>query len=208
MDREELIAEGLETGHGEHLSSQEQARLSELSEVLGSDAVWADPPFGLGDRIISEITASDIRRPASWLWAAAAAVILVVGTVSVMNLLEESPPPPTAVIAMTGTDLAPGASGSASLIPTPNGWAISFDAVGLLPAEAGTFYQAWVSNGADAVAVGTFHMRGADATPILLWAGVDLTEYRILNVTLQDEGNGPAPSGRLVMTGTAEHFDG
>jgi hypothetical protein len=207
MDREERFAQSLETGQDEGLSRYERARLDELRDALGSDFVWEEPPLDLGDRIMAEIGGPDVRPAGRWLWAVAAAVILVAGTVGVINLLEDPPPTPVAVIAMAGTDLAPEATGSANLHPTPNGWAISFESVGLPPAEAGTFYQAWVNNGEDAVAVGTFHMRGDDVTPIPLWSGVDLHEYRILNVTIQEEGQGPESSGRLVMTGTADRFD-
>ena len=49
-------------------------------------------------------------------------------------------------------------------------------------------------------------MRGEPA-PIPLWSGVDLHEYRTINITLQQEGAGPESSGVLVMTGTAESFD-
>ena len=207
MNPEERIAKGLETGQKEGLSSIEQARIGELSDILGSDIVWEDPPPDLGNRIAAEIAGTSPRPASFWLWAAAAAVILVAATVGVVNLVEESPPPAVAVISLAGTGLTPDASGSADLIPTPNGWAIAFDAVGLPPADSGTFYQAWVNNGQDAVAVGTFHMRGDEPTPIALWSGVDLAEYRTLNVTIQDEGAGPESSGILVMTGTAEPFD-
>ena len=206
MNPEERIAQGLETGQKEGLSPYEQARVDELIAILGSDFVWEEPPPDLGDRIAAKIAPTSPGSSRAWLWAAAA-LILVAGTVAVMNLIEESPPPAVAVISLAGMGDAPGASGSAELIPTPNGWAIAFDAVGLPPAAAGTFYQAWVNNGHDAVAVGTFHMRGGEPTSIALWSGVDLSVYRTLDVTIQDEGAGPESSGRLVMTGTAAPFD-
>ena len=112
-----------------------------------------------------------------------------------------------ATISLSGTELAPGAVGSAGLIPTPNGWAIDFDVDGLPPAAPGTYYQAWVNNGVESISVGSFHMRGDTPTPIALWSGVDLEEYRTLNVTIQDEGGGQESSGVLVMTGTATEFE-
>jgi hypothetical protein len=36
---------------------------------------------------------------------------------------------------------------------------------------------------------------------VVLWSGVELTDYPKLTVTLQSEGAGPASSGRVVLTG-------
>ena len=207
MNPEDRIADGLETGEDQHFPPDEQARLDELREILGSEFIWEEPPSDLGDRIAAEIAPSENRSVGRWLLPVAAAVLLVLGTVGVMNLISEDIPPAVASITMIGTDLAPDALGTAQLIPTPNGWAIAFDAVGLEPAAAGTFYQAWVSNGLEGAAVGSFHMRGDEPTPIAFWSGVDLHEYRTINVTIQTEGAGPEPSDFLVMTGTAENFN-
>ena len=207
MNPEDRIADGLETGEDQLLPPGEQARLDELREVLGSEFIWEEPPSDLGDRIAEEIAPSGTRSVARWLGYVAAALVLVLGTVGVMNLISEDIPPAVASVTMIGTDLAPDAHGTAQLIPTPNGWAIAFDAVGLEPAAAGTFYQAWVSNGREGAAVGSFHMRGDEPTPIALWSGFDLREYRTINVAIQTEGAGPESSGVLVMTGTSEHFN-
>ena len=205
MSEEDRIAEGIETGELSGLTPDQQARLAELRSVLGSDFVWEEPPDDLRDRIIGDIQGSGPSRN-RWLWAVAAAAVLVLGTVGIMNLLDEEIPPSVATVALAGTELAPDASGTAELIPTPNGWAIAFDATGLPPAAAGTYYEAWVNNGQQGVAVGTFHMRGDEPTPIALWSGVDLREYRTINVTIQTEGEGPQPSGIVVMSGTADEF--
>ena len=205
MNREDRIAQGLETGEDQGFSAPEQARLDKLRAVLGSEVVWEEPPTDLSDRIEQEIDDAQKAPPLRWIWAAAAAVVLVVGTVAITNVLD-GVPPPLAVVSVTGTELASGATATADLISLPNGWAIRFDAQGLPPAEPGTFYQGWVNNGQTSVPIGTFHMRGEPA-PIPLWSGVDLHEYRTINITLQQEGAGPESSGVLVMTGTVESFD-
>ena len=205
MNPEDRIAQGLETGEDQGFSAPEQARLDELRAVLGSEVVWEEPPANLGDRIEQEIGGEQTAAPLRWIWAAAAAVVLVIGTVAITNLFD-GVPPPVAVVSVTGTEWAPGATATADLISFPNGWAIRFDARGLPPAEPGTFYQGWVNNGQTSVPIGTFQMRGEPA-PIPLWSGVDLHEYRTINITLQQEGAGPESSGVLVMTGTAESFD-
>ena len=136
-----------------------------------------------------------------------AALLAVAGTLAIVNLLDDPRPAPVAVMTVSGTDLAPEATGTAELIPTPNGWAIAFNVEGLEPAPSGTFYHGWVSNGVEGISVGTFHMRGETPTPIALWSGVDLHEYRTLNITIEEVGTGQTSSGVLVMTGTADSFD-
>ena len=206
MNEEDRIADGLETGELAELGPEQQEHLAELRVALSSEAVWEDPPEELRDRIISDIRSP---RPAgrNWLLAVAAAIVLVLGTVGVVRLLDEDRPPSVATVALAGTELAPAASGTAELIPTPNGWAIAFDARGLPPAAEGTYYEAWVDNGENGVAIGTFHLRGQVPTPIALWSGVDLREYRTINVTIQSEGGGTRPSDELVLTGTAVEFE-
>ena len=207
MDNEDRIAQGLENGNGEGLTGAEREHIANLRGVLGEDFTWEQPPSDLGERIDAAIEEGSSPARNRWLWVAAAALILVVGTVAVITLTDDPGPSPVAVMTVSGTDLAPDAAGTAELIPTPNGWAIAFDVTGLEPAPQGTFYQGWVSNGAEGISVGTFHMRGDEPTPIGLWSGVDLHEYRTLNITIQEVGGGQVSSGVLVMTGTAESFD-
>ena len=208
MNSEDRMSQYLETGQDEDLDPADKARLDELRDVLGSDVVWHEPPADLGERIAVEISDQPSTMASAWLpWAIAATLALVLGTVGVISLSGDSPPPPVAVVTMIGTDLAPASAGTAGLIPTPNGWAIEFEAIGLPPASEGTFYQGWVSNGQHLVSIGTFHMRGDQPSPLALWSGVDLHEYRTIEVTLQEEGAGPESSGRLFMTGTATEFD-
>ncbi len=180
----------------------------EVADYLGRDVTWENPPGDLGDRIDAAIAAEpDRRRPGRWLYGVAALFIVISGFAAVFAAIQGDSVEPDTVIAMAGTNLAPEANGTAGLISTPNGWAINLEVTGLEPAPEDTFYQGWVSNGTDSVAVGTFHMRGAESAPIELWSGVDLREFTTLNITLQDVGAGPASSGRLVMTGTATSFD-
>lgn len=209
MRSEQRIAEALGTGDLTGLTPVERSRVREIRAALANDTAWVELPEGLLARIEREVELTRPGKGAGWLWPAAAILAIVLGTAALTAYLigDDSRPEPVAVVAITGTDLAPGASGSAGLIPLSNGWAISLDVSSVPPAPQGTFYQGWVSNGEQSVAVGTFHMRGGEPSPIGLWSGVDLHEYRTINVTLQDEGGGPASSGRLVLTGTADPFD-
>ena len=204
MSREERFARSLESGDTTGLSGAERETSDQVREHLGDPHTWEQLPAGFEARLLDNLGRPGRGRFA-W-WAAAAAVVAVIGIVAVLNPFDDEVEPAT-VFAVVGTDLAPSANGTAALIETPNGWAIRFEVTGLPPAPAGQFYQAWVNNGVDAVSAGTFHMRGDRPTPVSLWSGVDLHEYRMLNITLQTVGEGPASSGLAVMTGAAEPFE-
>ena len=138
------------------------------------------------------------RRWAPILAAAAAAVAVgVVGTVAVTGNDE----PGSAVVTLAGTELEPDAAGRANIAPTDSGFEIELDISGLPPAPAGTYYQGWLRNeDGDAVTIGTFHGReGTD--DIILWSGVDVADYPMLTVTIQQEGAGAESSGQVVLRG-------
>lgn len=209
MKPDEARAEYLTSASGD--VGSEKDRLDVIRRLLGEDAVWADLPSQVLEGILAEmrtgravaIAQPTASRRRAWLFVAAAVVIVLLGLAAAA--LFDSPPGPVTVVAMSGTDLAPEASGTASLRPTPAGWAVSLDVEGLPPAPQGSYYQAWVWNDGDAVSLGTFHFRNG-VGPIVLWAGVNLRDYPSLSVTLQDEGGGPASSGRVVMTGRVTEF--
>jgi hypothetical protein len=94
----------------------------------------------------------------------------------------------------------PGASGAATVEATGSGLSISLNVDGLPPAEPGTFYQAWMRGESDSVPIGTFHAREGDG-PIELWSGVDVADYPLMTVTIQQEGAGPESSGIVVLRG-------
>ena len=72
----------------------------------------------------------------------------------------------------------------------------------LPPAPPGQYYQGWVrSEDGELVTIGTFHMRGGDAT-VTLWSGVELADYPIVTVTIQTEGAGQDSSGEVVLRGS------
>ena len=208
MSTTEIRGEYLENGTGSGLEPDDRSRLDEVRSALADPITWAQPPDRVGDEIRSATVIEQPARSRRQIWAAAAVLALIGGVVGIIQLTAEESTRPSVVatISMAGTELASGATGTAGLVPTPNGWAIDFEVSGLPPAAAGTYYQAWVDNGVDSVSVGSFHMRGDRPTSIGLWSGVDLHDYRTLNVTLESEGEGHQ-SGPLVMTGTTPEFD-
>ncbi len=100
---------------------------------------------------------------------------------------------------VNGTDLAPGAHGSATLVKESSGWHITLMATGLPHLTNGRYYQAWLKNSAGIlVPVGTFN----DAVNVTLWSGVPVTQFQTLTVTRQQANGNPASSGQRVLTGT------
>jgi Anti-sigma-K factor rskA len=185
-------------------------------DLLADDAVWAEPsPTGVDDLLAAihaesagtaapEAPAARHRVPSRGrsrrllLVAAAAGIVAVAGVVGI--LVRSADDGAGQDFAVAGTDLAPGASGVATVEETGSGVAIELDVSGLPPAEPGTYYQAWVKGPDGLVTVGTFHMRGGD-DHIDLWSGVPLDRYPTLTVTLQEEGAGQESSGRVVLSG-------
>ena len=184
-------------------------------DLLADDAVWAEPsPTGVDDLLAAIEAESGGRVPAApvagprapsrgrsrrlMLVAAAAGVVAVAGLVGILVRTADDDAGQDFDVA--GTELAPEASGVATVEETGSGVAIELDVSGLPPAEPGTYYQAWVKGPGGLVTVGTFHMRGGDDR-VELWSGVPLDRYPTLTVTLQEEGAGQESSGQVVLSG-------
>jgi hypothetical protein len=130
---------------------------------------------------------------------------VVAAVVAIALAVSSSAPGPTQfAMVVSGTPLAPGANGSATLTKTGSGWRIELSATGLPHLANGRYYEAWLKNAAGVlVPVGTFN----DARQVTLWAGVPPTEYPALTVTRQRDNGNPASSGERVLTGaiSAKH---
>ena len=101
---------------------------------------------------------------------------------------------------VSGTSLAPGAHGNATLTKTESGWRIELAATGLPHLANGRYYQAWLKNSAGIlVPVGTFN----DAKQVTLWSGAPVTQFRMFSVTEQLANGNPVSSGRRVLVGIA-----
>jgi Anti-sigma-K factor rskA, C-terminal len=102
---------------------------------------------------------------------------------------------------VNGTDLAPGAHGTAALVKENSGWQITLKASGLPVLANGRYYQAWLSDSAGTlVPIGTFN----DAVDVTLWSGVSVTQFGTLIVTRQRAEGNPGSSGQRVLTGTIQ----
>ena len=205
------------------LSAQERAELDELRDVLAASETWTEPPAGLEDQVVAAVAAAAAAHPAGdgapaprrssrrWLRSALtlprpalglaavglAALIAVVVAVSVNS--SSSTPPLHFAMVVSGTPLAPGAHGNASLTKTASGWRIQLSVTGLPHIQNGRYYQAWLKNAKGIlVPVGTFN----DARNVTLWSGVPVTQFRTLTVTVQPANGDPTSSGRRVLSGT------
>jgi hypothetical protein len=200
------------------LTPAERAELDEVRTLLAADDVWSEPPAELEDRIVAAIADEAGARPAPatterssqhW-WSglklrrpvyafAAAAAVAVVAVVVAIAANNNSPSQLRFAMVVTGTSLAPGAHGSATLTKTASGWRIELSAPGLPTLSNGRYYQAWLKDSAGTlVPVGTFN----DANKVTLWSGVPVTQFRTLTVTRQQANGNPKSSGQRVLTGT------
>jgi Anti-sigma-K factor rskA len=133
------------------------------------------------------------------VFAAAAAIVVVVAVGVHLQATGNSSTQYKAALAPT--DLAPGASGSATLINTAAGWRIELKVTGLPRRDHGRYYEAWLKNAAGTlVPVGTFN----EGPSVTLWAGVPPTNFPTLTVTEQQVGRNQASSGKRVLSGSVD----
>ena len=103
--------------------------------------------------------------------------------------------------ALASTDLAPGASGEATLTKTSSGWRIELDASGLPRLAGGRFYEAWLRNAAGVlVPIGTFN----ESNKVTMWAGVSPKVFPTLTVTREQADGDQTSSGEKVLVGTID----
>ncbi len=190
------------TGHGDDL---DEGGFDALESAPSSADIWASHGSGIAEAGPEE-TERILRMPPPpgredrrylWVIAVVAALFLITGTS--IGLLATAGDDGE-VVPLAGTDLAPAASATARLEKTSQGLRVLMSIEGLPPAEPGTYYQGWIRNETDGVAIGTFHLRGGDGEVELL-AGVLPHDYPTVMVTLQQEGEGPGTSGQVVLRG-------
>lgn len=195
----------LETGAGGNLEGAD--RLDRIRSLLERAETWAEPPAGLledileaTDREPARVMPAPRRRP-RYLPGLGIAAVLAIVLVGLILFLDQGPAEQDdMVVALAGTELAPGARGEARIDETPAGWYIRLQVGGLPPAPEGSYYEGWLWREGEGVSIGTFHLRSSE--PIALWSGVSPDEYPVVRITLQDVGGGPAASERVMMAGT------
>lgn len=195
--------------NAEHLAEgtpaapSDDGALESVRSILAESETWVTPPEELRSNALESVAAevrlqSTGRSSGNWSWIGAAAAVILLA----FSLVALWPSGTRVVLA--GTDLAPEASGVAVLDATGAGWAIEVDLTDLPAAEPGFYYEGWVWNErGEGVSIGTFHLRGANK-PVTLWAGVDVNDYPMIWISLQEEGAGNEVSDEIVMMGQLE----
>ena len=210
------------------LDPADAAELDELRALLADPAMWEVPGQHLEDTVVAAVTGAASRetgdersdpvasargaasgelargarrrsRRSVVAWAAgavaAAAIAIAIGVTSGTGTHAT-----TFSAALSGTSLAPGATGQATLTQTTAGWRVTLHVSGLPRLDNGRFYQAWLKNAADIlVPIGTFNQSG----DVTLWSGVPPTQYPTITVTRQQANGNPASSGQRVLIGHA-----
>ena len=197
---------------GGRLDAGERAELDELRALLADPATWAEPGDLLEDRVVTAIAGEPAIQPGSppgapkparrgrrlavIAAAIAAAVAVVVGVA--LGVTGHQTSSPQFHAALAATNLAPGASGSATLTQTDAGWKIQLRVSGLSRLDNGRYYQAWLKDPTGRlVAIGTFNQGPA----VTLWSGVTPQDFPTFTITEQVANGNPASSGKRVLVG-------
>jgi hypothetical protein len=193
------------------LTPAEQAELARVSDLLRDDAVWAEPPADLQERVVTAIAAEQATHQATgqatgrprWVRYAAggvaAAVLLAIGAAVGIRAAQDDDRVQFAA-ALSGTELAASAKGDVTLTKTPSGWRIELHATGLPRRADGEFYEAWLKDEAgNLVPIGTFN----DGHDVVLWSGVGPADFPTLTITREVADGNQASSGQVVLVGQA-----
>jgi hypothetical protein len=215
------------------LDPADAAELDELRALLADPAMWEVPGQHLEDTVVAAVTSAASRetgdersdpatsarrapgreharrarhrsRRSVVAWAAGGAAAAAIAIAVAIGVTAGTGPHATTfTAALSGTSLAPGATGQATLTQTTAGWRVTLHVSGLPRLDDGRFYQAWLKNAAGVlVPIGTFNQSG----DITLWSGVPPTQYPTITVTRQQANGNEASSGQRVLIGQAHNI--
>jgi hypothetical protein len=178
------------------------------SSESGDSAAEPGPPP------VRRATGPALPRPRSWrtrldgrlLAVAAASVVfgLLGGVLGTQLLSDSADPAPAAVVAKTplaGLPAAPTASGEADVTESPQGRTLELD-VRQLGLPDG-FYQVWLIDPKVTKMVPVGVLNGSTGR-FTVPAGVNLTDYPVVDVSLEPLDGNPAHSGTSVLRGTLQ----
>jgi hypothetical protein len=186
------------------LTPAERAEIERIDHVLADEAVWMEPPAHLQEAVVAAVAAESgaltrRRRLRLALVGVAATVLLAVGVTVGVQLTRDDPVQFAA--SLSGTELAPDATGDVTMTKTPSGWDIRLHATGLPRREDGEFYEAWLKDDSGLlVPIGTFN----DGREVTLWAGVPPSAFSTMTITQEVADGDQASSGQVVLVGEAE----
>ena len=191
----------------------ELRQLESLPALLDLAAPAVDVPEDLTARTLDVVrraaTAERHRRRVVRLVTAAAVVaIAAVGTSATVALLHRRTPAPGATFALS-SPYGTGATGRAADFETANGWRISLSVRGLPALGEKAFYECWYIHPGDRpghpnrVSAGTFEVPANGRGDVRMWGWADPHEFRTMEITREPADGNPAPSGDVVLRGTA-----
>src|SRR3954454_17442424 len=159
----------------------------EIVALLRDQSLWDEPPAELEDRVVAGIADErrvvvPMKRRNPWPGRVAAAAIGAAAAAAVVLVVNrDDRQQADATAAVSGTDLAPGISGSADITAVTSGVRIDFPVPGLPRRDGDEFYEGWLKNcaGTGLVPIGTYH----DLDDATGWAGVDVADFPLLTVT-------------------------
>ena len=173
----------------------EQQRAVALARAAATEV---EAPPALRARIDANRGARHVSGTRGFVVIGAVAAVAVAAVVG-LSVLRSGSSSERFQAALAATELAPGASGQATLTKTSSGWRVELDASGLPRLDTGRFYEAWLRNGAGVlVPVGTFN----EGHHVTLWAGVPPTAFTTLTVTREQADGDQRSSGEKVLVGT------
>ena len=205
----------------DELTPDEAELLAEFHHLLAESALWAEPDDALEERVLAAVSAEVVTearadstttryyhlasRRRRWLSAAGAALVGAAAAVAVtLVVTREEAAPVEATAVMTGTELAPGLSGSAEVTSGSSGVRIAIRVPGLPRRDGGEFYQVWLKScdGTQLVPAGSFH----DLDRAVAWAGVSTDDLPLITVTREviaaPTDPAQASSGEVVVAGS------
>jgi hypothetical protein len=186
-------------------SSELADQLAEQQRAVAltrSAAEEVEAPAALRARVETQRRSRRGRAPGRFVLAGAATTAALVAVVALaVSVLGSGTSAESFHVALAPTDLAPGATGEATLTKTTSGWRIELDATGLPRLDAGRFYEGWLRDAAGVlVPIGTFN----EGKQVTLWAGVSPKEFTMLTVTRERADGDQTPSGEKVLDGKVD----
>ena len=185
-------------------SSELADRLAEQQRAVAlarSAVAQVEAPAVLRARVEAQRRTRRMSRPGRLVLIGAAAATAVAALAIGLTVFGSGTSPEQFRAALAPTDLAPGATGDATLTKTSSGWRIELEAAGLPRRDGGRFYEAWLRNPAGVlVPVGTFN----DGRKVTLWAGVRPTDFMTLTITRERADGDQGSSGEKVLVGTVQ----
>ncbi len=161
-------------------------------------AAAVEAPAGLRARVEAQRRVRPVWAPGRLVPIAAAAAAVLAVAIG-LTVMRSGTSGEQLHAALAPTDLAPRASGEATLTKTSSGWRIELDAAGLPRLANGRFYEAWLRNAAGVlVPIGTFN----EGRKVTLWAGVSPKTFTTLTVTREQADGDQTSSGDRVLVGT------